>query len=294
MKQTKENKITLNKTSPPRNSVTDADYIYGIGNLKIIKGSNIAYIKADFDKDTLFPGDTVNVIVKKVDVFGNEFNFPSSTLFEVGIKEGCDIGNILTLTGELGQYFYGIPAPIRFVVNDSLSVDNADVSLRVGVPPNPDTTYLPYSLSSFANKTNPAMKGKMNKSVTDQSPEYCILNQFIYEDYGIAKSNAVNIKLEIIYPQKNSPNESIKKVAQMPTVTCKARLINYNSGLVTFEWEYWVSYTIERYERNYDSLCPRKGQIEFVGNSTAENEEVTKWQVPFVTDNIGFIQLVSR
>jgi len=68
------------------------------------KLETILYVKADFKTETLSPGDTVNVIVKKVDEEGNENNFSPSTNFEVGLEEGCGAGYILDAAGQPQDY----------------------------------------------------------------------------------------------------------------------------------------------------------------------------------------------
>jgi hypothetical protein len=101
--------------------ISEADeQLWGIGKILIGESENVFYLHARFEKEKISAGDTVNVIITKVDKDGNESNFPENTQFEVGIKEGCEIGNILTSSGATGKFFSSISSPIRFIVADSL------------------------------------------------------------------------------------------------------------------------------------------------------------------------------
>lgn len=168
------------------------EQLWGIGKITIGESENLFYLSARFEKEKLYVGDTVNVIITKVDKDGNESNFPENTQFEVGIKEGCEVGNILTSNGQKGQYFINQNQPIRFIVNDSLEVDSAVVVLRIGVPQDNDTIYLPYSsfVQSQSNKSQPVelLHSKIgeNLNVASITSEYCITNAFEYEAYSLA------------------------------------------------------------------------------------------------------------
>ncbi|MDQ7816385.1 MAG: hypothetical protein RDU14_05120 [Melioribacteraceae bacterium] len=168
------------------------EQLWGIGTVTIGENLNTFYIKAAFDKGLIAPDDTVNVVVKKVDKDGNESEFTPGTLYEVGIKEGCDIGNILISSGQLGQYFFNVTRPIRFIVNDSLATDSANVVLRIGVHQDNDTIYLPYSsfVQSQSHKSQPVelLQTKIgeNRSAMSMTSDYCITNPFEYKAYGLA------------------------------------------------------------------------------------------------------------
>ncbi|MEW6508427.1 MAG: hypothetical protein AB1432_11840, partial [Bacteroidota bacterium] len=174
---------------------TEDVQLWGEGTITIGTANDTAYVKAYFAEESLVPGDTVDVIVKKVDKYGTETDFPSNTLFEVGIKEGCTAGNILTSNGDLGQYFINVSAPVRFVVNNSISSADTNIVLRVGVPSDESTTYLPYEGTALSGKLL-QLKGKMN-SVTNQMSDYCILNPFEYSGFGLASGKVENLKIEI-------------------------------------------------------------------------------------------------
>ncbi|MBL1212893.1 MAG: hypothetical protein HND52_06010 [Ignavibacteriae bacterium] len=137
--------------------------IFGIGKAEIKKPA-VFYIKANFTEPEFEVGDTLDVIVKKVDEFGNESSFADSTDFEVGIVEGCDIGNILKPDGEEGQYFLSMKMPIKFIVADSLETDSTKVILRVGIESTDDTTYLPYSEFLQNNKMTEKANSQKTKS----------------------------------------------------------------------------------------------------------------------------------
>ncbi|MFC2134971.1 hypothetical protein ACFLTH_10160 [Bacteroidota bacterium] len=148
------------------------------------------YVKAEFESDPLSPGDTVNVIVKKVDKDGNEYNFDPSTTFEVGLKYGCGWSYILNAAGEQEDYFASMQAPIKLIINEPPSDIDTLISLRVGVPSTADTTYKPYDelLSQQLNITegeNTKQKKQTSREVT--SDLYCSVPDFLYPGYGMAE-----------------------------------------------------------------------------------------------------------
>lgn len=83
-----------------------------------------------FEKETLTPGDTVNIIVKNVDKDGVETDYPPETNFEVAIVSGCGLG----LINGTDSHVTSIRQPIKFVVADSISSTDSVVVLRVGTP----------------------------------------------------------------------------------------------------------------------------------------------------------------
>jgi hypothetical protein len=93
------------------------------------------YVKAYFEKESLSPGDTVNIIIKKVDNhYGWESDYPDTTHFEVGMIEDCGAGDLLSAEGITAKFFPSIMQPIRFIVADSMSAGADSVVLRVGAP----------------------------------------------------------------------------------------------------------------------------------------------------------------
>jgi len=136
----------------------------------------------------------------------------------------------------------------------------------------------------FAEKSN-----KIQKLMSNGLSSTCYIGDFItytswQGDIPIGKP-----ELEILYPTPTT-TEWITAEPKMPTVTCKARLKNYNKGTVKFRWEYWVSNEFKRRNRKdqfnpYYSLCPRIGKSVFLGYSYSENSETTLWEVPFLRDS---------
>ena len=147
------------------------------------------YVKADFEADTLFIGDTVNVIVKKVDKEGKEYEFPQSTKFEIGLLEGCSTGKILSADGRLEDYFESLQGPLRFVVSDNPDEADTLVKLRVGVPDTPDTVYQTYYSSLFQPKL---ISGKsetetLNKKSSNELTNVFCIALFNFSGHGIAE-----------------------------------------------------------------------------------------------------------
>jgi len=99
--------------------------------------------------------------------------------------------------------------------------------------------------------------------------KFIYYNNYNFENNCFAEAE-IRYALEIIYPTKKDKDEIITEEPKMPTVTCIAKLNNYKKGTVTFEWEYCVSYNLNRYnyvENGKDAkgntiykkikLCPR-------------------------------------
>jgi len=153
----------------------DGKKLWGSGIITI--GKDSSHIAAYFEKSDLAPGDTVNVIVKKVDGNGNETDYPPDTPFEVAIVKGCGLG----LINGTSDHLSNIQQPIKFVVADSLTSTDSVVVLRVGAP---------VVEESVANKTivntpalSKAKNAKSNMNIkTAQNANAKILAQTTNED----------------------------------------------------------------------------------------------------------------
>lgn len=184
-------------------AVKDGKTLWGDGKIKF--GTPTVFIKAYFDKQNLSPGDTANVYIKKVDENGVETNFADTTHFEVGIKEGCSIGEILTADSRKGLYFYGLQKPIRFVVKDSLAAADTNIVLRIGVPPNRDTTYVPFGTTLSKVTTDFMSKiGNISLSVKESGNNTVLLETTLCDttvpllaDYGEARGEIDKTKIKI-------------------------------------------------------------------------------------------------
>ena len=131
--------------------------------------------------------------------------------------------------------------------------------------------------------------------ITTEEGEYCFLSAFQsekYKDVEVVVGNKYEI--EILEPITNDI-EWITDEPKMPEVICKARLKNYDKGEVTFEWEYWVSYEINRVNwPNLDDVCTRTGKIKFKGTSTSFNSQITTWLVEFKRSSCEVAYLKAR
>lgn len=153
----------------------------------VISKKDIFYVKADFETETFSSGDTVNVIVKKVDEDGNEYDFDSLTTFEVRLDEGCSAGYILDDEDQPQNYIESIQAPIRFVVNYNLTEADTLIKLRVGVPDGVDTLYKPYSefplLQQLSTNANTKLKMQDRTIVADY---FCSIEEFKNSGFGVS------------------------------------------------------------------------------------------------------------
>jgi len=180
------------------------EQLWGIGKILIGESENVLYLHARFEKEKISAGDTVNVIITKVDKDGNESNFPDNTQFEVGIKEGCEIGNILTSSGATGKFFSSISSPIRFIVADSLGQDSV-VILRVGVSDTELSQSLINKTTQNINRniinesTHTTTRNDNLKYVMDDA--YCAVGNYLYENKDFPSAVVEDIKIKVTLTQ---------------------------------------------------------------------------------------------
>ena len=220
--------------------------IFGIGKATI--GNNII---VQFEPAELSPGDTAVVHIYKKGSGGELIAFPQGQKFEVGLLDGCDYGDLL-IDSVRGTYFTNVEEPIKYIVEDSINVDSAKVSLRVGIvttanqsAPQIQPTANAVNYSKRKGTYSTASKAKNINKLTATS---CSLQPFVYDEYGTGISKIrQKIELEIIEP--NIPNfvdYIISMVPEMPEILAKARLNNFNGGAVRFIFTYIIQWTDER------------------------------------------------
>ncbi|HSD62692.1 MAG TPA: hypothetical protein VLB50_02805 [Ignavibacteriaceae bacterium] len=89
------------------------------------------------DPEEISPGDTADIIIKKVLKDGTLADFDTSQTFELGKLEGCEAGYLLA-EGDTSAHFYNVHQPFKFIAADSIEGDSASVKLRVGLIDNPE------------------------------------------------------------------------------------------------------------------------------------------------------------
>lgn len=233
---------------------------YGIDSIMIAWDS----LDVKVVPDTIYPGDTAQVVIKKRLPNGILIDFDSTQTYEVGMLDGCILGNIKT-SSDSGYYVYNVTQPIYFIADSSADTTGA-VLLRVG-------------LVEQARK--PEDKNSLQKDIVESD---CFIGgQFkSYEDVTVVKDNP----LEIIYPTQ-LVNEEITNNPQMPEVICKARLKKFYPGVIKYEWKYIVQKTYNRRESD-DGLpiCDRISRCEFHGVSYSSTAlQITEWNVLFIKDS---------
>lgn len=221
------------------------------------------------DPPIILPGDTANVIIKNRLADGSLIDFPPTQKFEAAMLDGCIYGQLKAGT-DSGAYLNNVFQPIIFIADTNV-IDSGAVLLRVGLV---EETAL--------NKL------EIQTGLTSD----CFTGYFISKNYNNANVSIDNL-LSIIYPTENSV-EWITEEPQMPSVECKAKLKNYNGGLVTFEWEYWIRYNLYRHAYySADTLCDRTSMVKITGNSTAYNTETSSWDVPFLLSSVDSVEFIS-
>jgi hypothetical protein len=92
-----------------------------------------AYLRTKIDRATVHKGDTVNIIVTRIDEQGNETFFPDSTIFELGILRGCELGYLLNSDGEHSKHFLRIKQPLKMVITHQEKGKLSPVKLIIGL-----------------------------------------------------------------------------------------------------------------------------------------------------------------
>ncbi|HSD64161.1 MAG TPA: hypothetical protein VLB50_10195 [Ignavibacteriaceae bacterium] len=87
------------------------------------------YVKVQ--PDTIYPGGTAQVVIKKRLPDGTLTDFDSTQTYEIGMLDGCILGNIVAGT-DSGSHLVDVPQPIYFVADTSVDTTGI-VLLRVGL-----------------------------------------------------------------------------------------------------------------------------------------------------------------
>jgi hypothetical protein len=238
---------------------TQVNRRYGIDSIMIAWDS----LDVKVVPDTIYPGDTAQVIVKKRLPDGTLIDFDSTQTYEVGMLDGCILGNIKT-SSDSGYYVYNVTQPIYFIADTSADTTGA-VLLRVGL---------------VEQTSKPQDKNSPQK---DNAESDCFFGwqSNSYEYVTVVKENP----LEIINPTLVTI-ERITDVPEMPTVVCKARLKKYYPGTIKYEWKYIVRKFYARRTLQKNPVCERISKSEFHGISySSYGGEVTEWTVPFIKDS---------
>jgi len=93
-------------------------------------------LSVKIEPEDVYPGDTVQVVIKKRLPDGTLVDFPPEQTYEIAKLDGCMLGNILA-NNDSGSYFYDVSQPIYFAAADSLVGDTTgSVLLQVGLVDN--------------------------------------------------------------------------------------------------------------------------------------------------------------
>ena len=232
---------------------------YGVNSIMIAWDS----LDVKVVPDTIYPGDTAQVVIKKRLPNGTLIDFDSTQTYEVGMLDGCILGNIKTIS-DSGSYVYNVTQPIYFIADTSADTTGS-VLLRIGL---------------VESTSKPQIKTNEQKDIVESD---CFLGwqSNSYDDVTVVKDNP----LEIIYPTLLTI-ERITDVPEMPTVMCKARLKKYYPGTIKYEWKYIVRKFYARRTEQKNPVCERISRSEFQGISySSYGGEVSEWTVPFIKDS---------
>jgi len=270
----------------------DDERIYGKGSITL---KNL-YVNAYFDNN-LGEGDTSEIKINLVDSEGNIRELPDTTHFEVGIKQGCDIGEILSVNGETGQYFFGLERPIRFIVNDSLDTDIESLQLRLGIslykyekPPIIIGKILENDKEPLSSLLNVKKNSReINRKTSEINETYCSTTEFIYEKYGLAigKSNDCSG-----YPcETNDPPKAPTFSFKMIPAELSAEKEFCDRKKIIDGYDYYEIGEIGSLDKPFESFdtlaCYNKSLNKWIIKPNVENTLVVQLMVFWCEDNIS-------
>lgn len=135
----------------------------------------------EVEPKTLAPGDTANVLLKYKKSDGTLLDFPTDQTFDIKFADGEEFGNFLLVDGEIvGKSFYDIESGFKLIAEDSITEDNAEMSLKV-------TTF-------FFPEDNAAQIEPTNSKKSKKSGNKDKIN-FIEPIYGVANVKIKNLTI---------------------------------------------------------------------------------------------------
>jgi len=235
---------------------------YASGQLTIAWDS----LDVKVEPDTIYPGDTAQVVIKKRLPDGTLIDFDSTQTYVAGMLDGCILGKLVAGVQE-GPYVVDVLQPIYFIADTSVDTIGS-VLLRVG---------LVESTNKSTNKNN---------EQTDFVGSDCFIGgQFgSYEDVTVVKEHPI----EIIFPTSNSPDEWITSAPEMPEVSYAVILHNHLGQPVKLICEYEISYTYQRKWLSGSSICNRISKIIYYDTLDAYGGVVYVNPVVFTEDKATF------
>ena len=232
-------------------------------------------LQVKFIPSEIRPGDTAIVQLWIVTSSGYSYRYydDNSDLLEESIKAVPSYGTLTRIDST--QY--------RFIAADTLTADSVNVTVN----------YENYNQACIIFKSN-------SKDTTERKANNvesgCIDCGFygpslLLHVYGSGKITIKKPKVQIILDKPPPYRNDVYITAEpkMPDVICKAKMNDYEKGKVKFRWAYWITSDFPRRNKdengNYYDLCHRISQSVFLGYSYANNEDTTKWTVPFLRDS---------
>ena len=216
--------------------------------------------------DTIYPGDTAQVVIKKRLPDGTLIDFNSTQTYEVGMLDGCILGTIKTIS-DSGSYVFNVTHPIYFIA-DSSADTTGSVLLRVG-------------LVEQTNK--PQNKSNLQNNILESD---CFIGwqSSSFDDVTVVKENP----LEIIYPTNNSPDECVSSVPEMPEISYAVKLHSHIGQPIELICEYEVSYTYHRRWKPGRPICSRTSKTTIHDTLNTEGGIINVISVYFEKDKATF------
>ena len=236
--------------------------------------------------DSISEGEEADIFLQQVDYWGTMTEFPPDQLFDVEIIEGEEYGTLVSTT-DSGKSLTQIEQGFKFRANEDIDLDSVDIKLRVSA----EIENIILSSANPRNKKRDTKKGKNITNSNTQNPSklneitsndnnFCYepdFDAFIRKIYGVANVEiGEGLVLEILEPTGSELiNDSISATPEMPNIVIKARLKNYNVGIVSFNFNFTLEYTEEREDPD------RIISDTFEGTVEVQNSEIAEWTIPW-------------
>jgi len=206
------------------------------GEASLVVKPVIHYFQVLANPDTICYSNTSTITVQGKDNDNNNVDLTDDTFLLFELDLiGSRLGHLIGYDENGVSYGYAKAGGVKFVANGEMPNSIETVNIKV------------------QGKDNPEVEGEGKVLVKP------------------------NIKLEILKPSKDVPCDTlwITKLPKMPIDTCKAVLLYYNKGQITYNWRYNIEYELQT----------RKGDTTFTKTTTAMNSDITTWFLDFKTDD---------
>ncbi|HVO74848.1 MAG TPA: hypothetical protein VMT35_12545, partial [Ignavibacteriaceae bacterium] len=190
-------------------------------------------IKVTIEPDRIAPGDTAKIIIQKRNLDGTIEDCPPEEIFEIGLVEGCALGNISFCRlwegseyCEQGSYFWGVDqsAPIYFVADSS--ADSGDIIIQAGYIDNWENL-LSYGKTPVSDST-----GVIKRSRTD------IMREMKEQAKSMSAVKETGMSKNMLAPEDSS-SCSLNEMEEQKNVKGKGKVEKTEDEILLGETKYY-------------------------------------------------------